>query len=553
MKKIYFLLFTLIATASFGQELLLNGDFESWTDPMTLNDWTKYENTVQEATEVHSGSFAAVQTASGTKDIAQTVTGIVPGTSYTLTVWFKVDAATADGTDARIWSKWSTDGAVDHATDADVLQGPGGGYFDNNGNVWTEYTTTVTAPATANEFYFEVRAYGSAVVYWDDFSFFQEAGAIPTLSITSPANGSTIASSDVDVEFSVQNFVVGNPGAGIDGHLHYYLDGAASPTMIYTTDAIALTGLANGSHTLDLELVDNSHQPLADPVTASVTFDVVTPTQVADLAALRAGTIGDFYELMNTPTVTYTRASRNQKYIQDGSAAILIDDTAGNIATTFAIGDGISGLVGQLGAYQGIMQFIPSGDATVETGATITPEVVTIATLLTDFSDYQSELIQINDVTFADGGGTFATSTNYDISDPSARLAGPMTFRPFNEADYIGEVIPATAAPVVAIVAEFGGSPQISARSLTDLTLSVNAFEANQFNVYPNPVTNGLVNITSKSNEAIAVTVFDILGKQVINQTVNNNILNVTSLTSGVYILKISQNGNVTTKKLVLK
>ena len=63
----------------------------------------------------------------------------------------------------------------------------------------------------------------------------------------------------------------------------------------------------------------------------------------------------------------------------------------------------------------------------------------------------------------------------------------------------------------------------------------------------------GFVNITSKTNEVISVSVFDILGKQVLNNTVNNNILNVSSLNTGVYIMKISQNGQAITKKLVIK
>jgi len=93
----------------------------------------------------------------------------------------------------------------------------------------------------------------------------------------------------------------------------------------------------------------------------------------------------------------------------------------------------------------------------------------------------------------------------------------------------------------------------VISQNFAETTLSAQSFSKNTFAVYPNPATNGFVNISSTSNEAIAVTVFDILGKQVINQTVNNNVLNVATLTSGVYILKLSQNENVTTKKLVIK
>lgn len=84
-------------------------------------------------------------------------------------------------------------------------------------------------------------------------------------------------------------------------------------------------------------------------------------------------------------------------------------------------------------------------------------------------------------------------------------------------------------------------------------TLSTDSFKPTTFNVYPNPVSNGFVNISSPTSEAISVSIFDILGKQVLNNTVSNNSLNVSTLNSGLYILKISQNGNSVTKKLVIK
>ncbi|OIQ20364.1 MAG: hypothetical protein BM549_10225 [Lacinutrix sp. MedPE-SW] len=83
-------------------------------------------------------------------------------------------------------------------------------------------------------------------------------------------------------------------------------------------------------------------------------------------------------------------------------------------------------------------------------------------------------------------------------------------------------------------------------------TLSTENFENTEFSVYPNPASNGFVNITTASNEAINVSVFDVLGKKVLSQTINNR-LNVSSLKSGVYILNLNQNGATTTKKLVIK
>ena len=88
---------------------------------------------------------------------------------------------------------------------------------------------------------------------------------------------------------------------------------------------------------------------------------------------------------------------------------------------------------------------------------------------------------------------------------------------------------------------------------VTPTTLSVEEFNANAFNIFPNPTSNGIVNITTANSDAMSVSVFDILGKQVLNETVSNNTLNVSTLNSGVYIIKIVQNGNTSTKKLVIK
>jgi hypothetical protein len=76
---------------------------------------------------------------------------------------------------------------------------------------------------------------------------------------------------------------------------------------------------------------------------------------------------------------------------------------------------------------------------------------------------------------------------------------------------------------------------------------------SNGFKVYPNPTSLGYVNIASANNAAISVTVFDVLGKQVINETLNNNRLNVSTLNTGVYIMKVTQNNASVTKKLIIK
>jgi hypothetical protein len=51
----------------------------------------------------------------------------------------------------------------------------------------------------------------------------------------------------------------------------------------------------------------------------------------------------------------------------------------------------------------------------------------------------------------------------------------------------------------------------------------------------------------------MTISVFDILGKQVLKESVNNNVLNISKLNSGVYIIKVSQENATITKKLVIE
>ncbi|MDC8002223.1 T9SS type A sorting domain-containing protein [Aequorivita todarodis] len=83
--------------------------------------------------------------------------------------------------------------------------------------------------------------------------------------------------------------------------------------------------------------------------------------------------------------------------------------------------------------------------------------------------------------------------------------------------------------------------------------LSIDGSKTNVFNIYPNPATKGYVDITSKVNGAKTITIFDILGKQVLKTTFYGDRLDISTLNSGVYILKIEQGKSSATKKLVVK
>lgn len=85
------------------------------------------------------------------------------------------------------------------------------------------------------------------------------------------------------------------------------------------------------------------------------------------------------------------------------------------------------------------------------------------------------------------------------------------------------------------------------------LNLAVAQNEINGLKVYPNPVKNGNLFITSDSNNAKTVVIYDIIGKQVVNTTITNQPVNVASLKAGIYVVKITEDGKTATRKLVIE
>lgn len=70
---------------------------------------------------------------------------------------------------------------------------------------------------------------------------------------------------------------------------------------------------------------------------------------------------------------------------------------------------------------------------------------------------------------------------------------------------------------------------------------------------YPNPATNGKIFIASKSNGAKELAIYDVLGKKVFQTVSSAKEINISSLSPGVYIIKIKENDNTATRKLIIK
>ena len=84
-------------------------------------------------------------------------------------------------------------------------------------------------------------------------------------------------------------------------------------------------------------------------------------------------------------------------------------------------------------------------------------------------------------------------------------------------------------------------------------TVNVPEIEKNNMTVYPNPATNNFT-VNLGNDEKANIQLFNIVGQQVYSENITGSAqVNVANLHSGVYMLKVNQNGKVYTTKVVVR
>ncbi|MFB9057947.1 T9SS type A sorting domain-containing protein [Mariniflexile ostreae] len=86
-----------------------------------------------------------------------------------------------------------------------------------------------------------------------------------------------------------------------------------------------------------------------------------------------------------------------------------------------------------------------------------------------------------------------------------------------------------------------------------DATLSVTSFLASKLSVYPNPA-NDYITILSADVKISSAEIFSLLGQKVLSQNMSkNNRIDVSHLSKGIYMLKISSDAGSLTKKIIIE
>ena len=83
-------------------------------------------------------------------------------------------------------------------------------------------------------------------------------------------------------------------------------------------------------------------------------------------------------------------------------------------------------------------------------------------------------------------------------------------------------------------------------------TASTNDFTQNNIKMYPNPAHDSL-NFTRVSSSPLQVAIYDVLGKKVLTAADVLGKVDISALNTGLYIVKLAQDNNIISKKLVVK
>ena len=194
---------------------------------------------------------------------------------------------------------------------------------------WTKNTVSLSAYAggTVQVGFKGTSVYGYSNPHIDNV-YVGEAPTEPAMSVSSSTDGASATFS-----FTLENFTVGASGdTGVDGHIHYSLNGGAE-VMVYSSDDLTLTDLPNGDHTIVFSLVDENHAALDPAVEATVEFSTFDGTVACDDSySYTYGNNEDPSNIIFTSTnaggtVTVTVTGSTENNYDD----LIITDGAGNV------------------------------------------------------------------------------------------------------------------------------------------------------------------------------------------------------------------------------
>ncbi|MEI7802175.1 MAG: phospholipase D-like domain-containing protein [Bacteroidota bacterium] len=221
------------------------------------------------------------------------------------------------------------------------------------------------------------------------------------------------------------------------------------------------------------------------------------------------------------------------RYIQDGTAGICL---YGSTLSSVNIGDSIEAS-GTIAPYNNLMEIAVTSFSIITTGNNPHPPV-TLA-LLAGFDEiYEGQLVRINTIAFS-GTGSFAGSTNYDITDGTS--IGQVRIN--SGSNIVSTPIPAGNFDIVGIMSQYQTTYQLLPRDLNDFITIGNPPVFTTSLTQTNISTTGFTvsfQTQNQGNTIVRYGLTNALGSEVMDaiQTTNHSV-NLSGLTPGtLYYVK---------------
>jgi hypothetical protein len=285
---------------------------------------------------------------------------------------------------------------------------------------------------------------------------YSETGYVnaPTFS---PIGGAYINPVNVTISSTTENAII-----------RYTLDGS-EPTESSTTFTTPLN--INSNTTIKAKAWKEGLTP-SNTSTATYTF----PIEVANIAEFKAANPAtSTIQYKITGDVTFVYRSNRYIYIKDASAGLLVfDNTTPVITNEYNNGDIITGgIIGTCTIYNGQYELIPTvNPAAGIPGTPVTPIVVTMENLIPNFTDYESQLIRIMNVTFAEGTFTESngSSANIKIYQDADSITCRNHFNTITGYTTIPEILFNVTGFAIPFVNATTNDKQIAPRDLDDIS-----------------------------------------------------------------------------------
>ncbi len=274
---------------------------------------------------------------------------------------------------------------------------------------------------------------------------------------------------------------------------------------------------------------------------AEYTFPTAVAT-IADFKAAGALAAGNY---RITGSVTFVYRSDRRIFIEDATGGLLVYDNSTPVITrTYNEGDVINGgIVGTYTLYNGLNEMVPVADWPAAFGtATVTPVLIDIQQLTTNFAEYESRLVRINNVTFPDGlEFTTDAATEAVLTDETGSAMFRNQFKTLDTTLAAGTNVDVIGFASIYMPAD-EPTYQILPRTNADILEIVGIDEAEMLGVslYPNPTT-GLVNVSFEAATACEVQICDMFGRILSNsQMSGEQQLDFSAYAPGMYIVRFT-------------